>query len=98
MIAGFNVADKVTHEFYFGFVRDPAICELLFKQDQQFNNVEPIETKVVCEVRFVANEIDLDPQMPGDTSADLAGKDPSFRSRASRSQCQAGHESVPRFG
>src|SRR5260370_40791725 len=79
----FNVADKITNKFYLiCFVRNIHVCEFLFKQDRQFNNIDQVEPEIISEVRGSADRFDIEPEMLGNKSADLACK---------RSFFQAGH-------
>jgi hypothetical protein len=88
-IAVFDVADEIANEFYLvAFVHDSSVCESVFKEDRQCKNIDQVEPKIVSEVRFIADRLDIGTQMLSDTNADPARKKFFFQSR----QCQAGHE------
>jgi hypothetical protein len=92
-IAAFNVANEIAYEFHLnGFIRSTPFCELVFKQDCQFNNVEQVEPEIVAEVRVSGNAFDIDTQMFSNKGADLACKRCFFQSGDSSSQCQVVHE------
>jgi len=72
MTAVFNVTDEVTNAFYLaGGVCDSSARELVFKYDHQFNNVDQVEPEIVSEMCFITDTIDINSQMPSDTSADI---------------------------
>ena len=69
----FNVANEIAHELYpIAFVHYFYVCEFfLDEQDHQFNNVEPVESEIISEVRVNTDRVNIDCQMLSNESADL---------------------------
>jgi hypothetical protein len=77
----FNLADEIADEFYpIGFVRDFPVDELIFDHDNQFNNIELVESEIVREVRVSRDRFDIDFQMLGDERANVLATEPSSSS------------------
>jgi hypothetical protein len=82
-----NVADQIADDFHLIgiIVRDFHAGELIFDQHHQFKTIEPVSPKIVTEVRFIRDMLDIDLQMLGNKRADLIAFKTFFAGRRSLS-------------
>jgi hypothetical protein len=92
----FDAANEIANNLdLVGVIWDFNVGELIFNEDQQFQEIKPIGPEIATEVRFVLDATDVDAEMFGDKRANVANVQ-AFprRSLSSVAVVLAGHDRI----